>query len=277
MNILDFLSKKPVLRQLLFAIGAIIGTVIVIMLSLRVYTHHGEALAVPDLKGMQLNEAGKILEVRHLRYQVIDSVFDPHQDKGSIVAQNPPAGFRVKEKRTIFLTLNANSPEMIKMPDLSGISLRQAKPLLESMGLMVGRIRYQPDIATNVVLSQQYKNKNIEPGTSIVKGALIDLVLGMGSNHERTSSPELIGLSLDEAKRKLTNSYLNIGKIIYDNTIRTRQDSARAKVWKQFPEFKENLAISLGSSINIWLTIDATKVASDKNEPQAGEEVEETY
>ena len=65
------------------------------------------------------------------------------------------------------------------MPDLVNLSLRQAKAKLESSGLKMGELTYTPDIAKNAVLKQFARGVEIEKGTSIVKGATIDLEMGM--------------------------------------------------------------------------------------------------
>jgi eukaryotic-like serine/threonine-protein kinase len=94
-----------------------------------------------------------------LRLKVSDSVFISHEARGTVIDQNPAPNFRVKEKRTIFLTINAMNPERVSMPDVTGVSLRQARAIIETRGLEVGTLIYVPDIALNNVLRQQYKGE----------------------------------------------------------------------------------------------------------------------
>jgi eukaryotic-like serine/threonine-protein kinase len=263
-EVVKFLLTKEFLRQLLYAIGGIIVLVFFIMLVLRFRTHHNQAIAVPDLSGMTLNEAEEALDDSRLRIEVLDSVYNPTRERGTVVAQKPHAGFKVKSRRIVYITVNANNPEKVKMPDITGRSLREIKPMLEAMGLLVGRISYTPDISTNIVLQQRYKKHTIAPGTSIEKGSKIDVVLGMGVSGESTSTPELAGLTLTEAQGRLVEAYLNVGAVKYDSTVNNRVDSVRARVWKQNPPFSENFAIHLGATIDLWLTLDPNKL---KNSP----------
>jgi hypothetical protein len=70
----------------------------------------------------------------------------------------------------------------------------------------------------------------------------------------------MIGLRLDLAKNKILGASFNLGTYTYDNTIRTRQDSINAFVFKQNPEFKEDATLQLGSAIYLWLSIDSAKL-----------------
>lgn len=199
---------------------------------------------------------------KNLRLQVIDSVYIQGKPGGSIVAQNPSPDSKVKEKRIIFITMNAVTPEKTEMPNVLGFSLRQAQENIENRGLRVGNISYVPDIAKNYVLKQLYRNREIAPNSKINKGALIDLVVGMGVSNEQTSVPNIVGLNLDNARETLSRAYLNMGAIVYDNSVETYDDSAKAMVWKQLPGYSRGKAISLGSPIDVFLTIDQAKIGN---------------
>jgi beta-lactam-binding protein with PASTA domain len=149
---------------------------------LRFYTHHGEALPVPELKGLTIREANQLLESNNLRGKISDSIYLAKAKPGTVVGQLPEANSMVKENRTVYYVINAVKPEMVRMPDVVGVSLRQATSILEIQGLKVGKLTYIPDIAKNNVLRQTYKGKEIRKGAKIVKGAAIDLYLGSGYN-----------------------------------------------------------------------------------------------
>lgn len=262
MNFLRFLFSRVFLKHLAIAAGITLLILCVVFIFLRIYTRHGQALSVPDLKGLSLEEADSVLASKKLRLQVVDSVFNLNAIRGSVIEQNPQAEFKVKENRTIFLTINAFNPEIIPMPEVVGVSLRQASAILETAGLKTGRLTYVPDIAVNNVLQQKYMGNVIEEGDSIAKGSEIDLVLGRGLSNERTAAPDLMGLLFEEARQKITERYLNLGAVIYDRSIENNDDSAAAFVWKQRPVYNEEdeILINLGSSVDIWLTVDSTKL-----------------
>ena len=143
------------------------------------YTHHGEAIVVPDLRGLSVKDAMTRADEGNLLVEVVDSFFQSERSIGTVIEQNPKYGMKVKRDRVIFLTINSRFPEQIKMPDLVGTTLRQATAIMETYGLKTGKLGYVPDIS-NTVLVQKFKGKAISPGERIEKGSSIDLVVGIG-------------------------------------------------------------------------------------------------
>ena len=73
------------------------------------YTRHGEAVVVPDVKGMNLRIAENELDKQSLKSIVIDSSYVKGIAPGAILEQNPAGGSKVKSGRTVYLTVNADS------------------------------------------------------------------------------------------------------------------------------------------------------------------------
>lgn len=260
MELFRFIFSRYFLKHFGLAIGITIVIVLITLLWLTVYTRHGQARPVPDFTGMTSDEVLLTAKKYKLQSIVIDSVYTNIVDRGQVVEQNPKPGFKVKKNRKVFLTINALNPEMVIMPSLVGLTLRQAKVILERNGLEIGKRLYVPDLAINNVLKQLYEGITIEGGDSIEKGASIDLVLGKGLSNEKTIVPDLISLSIERAESKILDASLNIGAITFDNSIKDPEDSANAFVWKQNPEFNDRNLIQLGSPVYIWLTVDSAKL-----------------
>jgi beta-lactam-binding protein with PASTA domain len=263
MSLKKFILSKLFLKQLGIAFLITIGTILLLMLSLNIYTRHGQAVPVPDFTGLNMEETRALAKKSRMKYQVTDSVYTTHVMRGCVAEQNPRPGFRVKKRRTILLTINAFRPEMVAVPDLLDLPLRQAISLIESTGLMMGTLRYKPDLSVNVVLSQLFNGKEIASGDSIQKGSVIDLVLGKGLSNQRTAVPNLIGLPLEDAAGRILGASLNLGTFIFDRTIRTGEDSLKAFVYKQNPEYREDATLQLGSSIYLWMTTDSLRLPAD--------------
>jgi beta-lactam-binding protein with PASTA domain len=257
MTLLKYLRSKSFYKHLTYAIGGITVLLILTFLILKVYTHHGQALPVPDFKGLTMEEVYKKAKKSKMRIEVSDSIFNNNLPKGTVIEQNPIVGFKVKKNRRIFLIVNAFNPEKVKMPNIVGVSHRQAEAVLKNAGLEIGRLIHIPDIAVNNVLKQKYNSKEITEGEMLPKGSKIDLVLGMGLSNQKTQVPNLDHYSLEKAKNRMLRSALNIGAIIYDESIETGEDSTSAKVWRQYPSFKENKLIRLGSTVDLWITVDS--------------------
>jgi len=260
MELLKFIISKYFLKHLALAIVITAGIILITLLYLRIYTHHGQARPVPDFFAMGPEEIEKTARENKVNYKIIDSVYTNIVEHGRVVEQNPKPGFKVKKNRTIFLTINAINPEMARMPNLVGLTLRQANAILETNGLKLGKRIYVPDLAINNVLKQRYNGTDIEEGDSIEKGSSIDLVLGRGLSDRKTVIPDLISMTMSKAESRIMDASLNIGAVIFDETVQTLEDSSGAFVWKQNPEYDEKSLIQLGSPVYIWLTLDSSKL-----------------
>ncbi|MCU0422312.1 MAG: PASTA domain-containing protein [Bacteroidia bacterium] len=222
-----------------------------ISLVLKSYTRHGDSLEVPDLKGVKIEDAIRLLEEQHLRYQIIDSLYFEDKPALSILEQNPVATSKVKEGRIIYLTINTNKAPLVTMPNIQDVSLRQAESILANAGLKVTSTIYKPDLAKDVVLDVLYMNSSIVAGRKIAKGTGLTLVLGDGLGGESTELPDLTGLTLDEANNLLNTSSLSLGSVVYLGAI---SDSASAVVVRQNPPYQADAKVSSGTPIDLFLT-----------------------
>lgn len=263
MSLKDFMLSRIFYRSLGLAIAVFAGIIMIMLVWLNFYTRHGQSRPVPDFHGLSIQDARQLARKNKLRFQIIDSIFTSEVPRGSVAEQNPKAGFRVKKWRNISVTINAFRPEMVAMPNLIDLSLRQASKVIESSGLQLGQRRYKPDLSINFVIEQLYNGRTINPGDSIQKGSVVDLVLGKGLSNERTDVPYLLGMDLKQSKNRLMESSLNLGTFIYDKTIKDGSDSARAFVYKQNPEFRGGASLPIGSDVYLWLTVDSSKMAID--------------
>lgn len=260
MKLFEFLKSKIFVRNLGFAIALSIFLIFASLLLLKLYTQHGKTRPIPDFYGLTLTEAEGIASDKKLQVEIVDSIFSTTAERGTIVEQNPGEGKMVKKNRRIFLIINAVNSEMIIMPDVVGITHRQAKATLEMTGLEVGRLSYVHDIAVNSVLKQMYKGEEIAFGDTIPKGVSIDLVLGTGLSNRKTLAPELTGMSFEQARNRILHASLNMGAVLYDETVLTEEDSLEAFVWKQNPEYNEDRKVRLGSPVYLWLSLDSLKL-----------------
>lgn len=248
-KLIRFLKSKTFLIN----IGLLIVVIILFFVGtsswLSSYTHHGESISVPDLKGQKLDRMKSFLSDKHLRFQVIDSLFDLSKSPGIILEQDPTPNSKVKEGRTVYLTINSLHPPDVKMPNLIDVSYRQAEAILQSFGLRLGQFTYKPDLAKNAVLDQLYKSRTIKAGTSLPKGSKIDLVLGDGLGSVDVPIPDLSGSTLEEALFVLRGSSLNVGTTYFDKSVR---DSSTAVVYKQEPSADGN-TLKQGEAVDIYL------------------------
>lgn len=263
MSLKEFIFSKIFLKHLGLAVVIIVGVVMILLLWLNIYTRHGQQRAVPDFFGLNMEQTTALAKKSRMKFTVIDSVYTSIVPRGCIAEQNPKPGFKVKKWRNISLTINAFRPEMVAMPDLINLPLRQAVALIDGSGLVLGRKTYKPDLSIDVVLIQLNNGKEITPNDSLQKGSVIDLVLGKGYTSQRTGVPNLIGMKLDPATDRINSTSLNLGTCTFDNTIVNGEDSLNAFVFKQYPEFREESTIPFGDLMYLWLTTDSLKLPVD--------------
>ena len=133
--------------------------------------------------------------------------------------------------------------------------MRQAKAELNARGLALGRLIYVNDIATNNVLKQIYHNREIRPGRQIETGSEIDLQVGLNPSDNMTYVPNVKGMKYLRAVDAVHDNSLNLGKVIFDKTVKNYTDSLNATVYKQTPAASKS-PLLMGSDVTIHLSLD---------------------
>ena len=246
---------KNLLAALIIIIVLIAGAVIF----LNIVTKHNQELIVPDLSNMSVGEAAGVASAEGMRVEVVDSVYVKRMKKGAVYRQNPSAGSKVKDGRRIILTINATNAKKVTMPNLIGYSMRQAMAELQSRGLVLGKLIYVDDIATNNVLRQLKGNRQIDPGVMIESESVIDLVVGLNTSDNETYIPDVVGLKHISALDAVHANSLNISKLRFDKSVKNYDDSLSAVVYKQNPEPSEH-PVKMGADVTLYLTVDVDKV-----------------
>lgn len=254
--------KQTVIRHLILAASLLVIGLFLVQVLLGIFTRHGRYREVPEMVGLSLDEATE-LAARNggLRIEVSDSLFVPIYDGGVVLEQNPKAGTEVKNGRRIFVTVNSYRQKMVEIPYVTGFSLRQAKNNLESVGLEIERLEYVEDIATNYILSQKFGGRTIEEGQKVEAeiGSGITLVVGRGEDEEksRVAVPRVVGMTLYEAKSRLWDSGLNVGRITSDEGV-NQLNERNARVYVQSPA--QGVVASLGSGVALSLSLDDERI-----------------
>jgi beta-lactam-binding protein with PASTA domain len=175
---LSFFKSRQFLINFLLILVFIFGTYFVINAWLSSYTGHGEFVQVPDFKGQKITELDNFVDGRNVAYKIIDSIYDPRQEPGVVLRQDPDAETHVKHNRTVYLYVTGMVAPQIVMPKLIDRSERQARLIIETYGLKVGRIIEKAADCNGCVLSQSIKGKYAEPGSNVKKGSVIDIEIG---------------------------------------------------------------------------------------------------
>lgn len=225
---------------MLAGLGLVIILVLLFFGSLSWLTGYGKNEKVPSVTGQNIVAAKKILEDKGFDVVIHDSIFVDSIGRQSVIRQSPEADATVKVGRTIYLTINRTIAPQVEMPNLSGFSIKSAEMYLQSLGLKLGFVSYRPDIARNSVLEQLFNDNPIAPGTKVPIGSVISFVLGSGVGSGEINVPELVGMTLADARNYLSGMGVNLGSIVAMVAIR---DSAASFVVRQTPA---SLSDSLG-------------------------------
>lgn len=244
--------------NLLAAITLVVGLLFLVLWMLGFITHHGAYERVPAVVGKSAEEAMNALEAKGFRVEIQDSVWVESEKATAVLRQLPAGEEMVKAKRTIYLTINRSQPPMVEMPNLVGLSFRNAELYVRQLGFKLGDTTRKPDIAKDAVLEQLYNGQQIKPGTKIFQGSILSFVLGSGIGTDEMEVPMLIGLTFEEAANYLNSIGVNAGAILADPDV---VDTAKAFIIKQSPELRTLLPeggfqmnkIRPGQSIDLWL------------------------
>lgn len=185
MTIKEFFS----FRQNKYFWANLIAMIIVVALALfgvlkglDIYTRHGEAVVVPNVKGMGVAEAEKLFRNQGLSCIVSDSSYVKNLPAGCILDYNPSAGQKVKEGRTIYLTINTLSTPLQAVPNVAdNSSMRQAQARLLASGFKLAENQYIPG-EKDWVYGVKYKGHTLTNDEQVPVGATLTLIVGDGGD-----------------------------------------------------------------------------------------------
>lgn len=159
--------KHPYVINLGIAIVLTLLIIWGVLKYLDVYTRHGQAVVVPDVKGLDLKEAESFFSNNGLSYVVIDSVYTKTVKPGSIVEVSPESGSKVKEGRIIYVTINAYSAQTALIPDVVDISFRQAQALLTAQGFTNVEIVYIQGQYKDLAVAVEANGRRLNAGEKV--------------------------------------------------------------------------------------------------------------
>ena len=245
-------------RTLVIATAVFVFIVVGAFMYLNNYTRHGERFTLPSFRGMSIEDAKIASGEMEINFDIIDSIYVASLQPGIIIDQYPKAGNFIKSGRRITITTNTFAPKNVKIPYITGYSIRQAKNKLVSVGLQISKLTYESDIAKNNILKQLYEGEEILPDSEIIVpvNSGVELIVGIDDFESFLKTPNLLGEPLYSAKGALWEEGLNI-TVKYDNDINVG-NTEYAMVYKQVPYPGDSLLY--GSNVDIYMTLDSAKV-----------------
>ncbi len=202
---------RKLLREFALLVGAGVVTLVVALLALdhvvMPYLVDVDRVRVPQLGNQPVGTARQRLDRRGLRLVVRDSLYRESIPSGSVVDQNPAPGHQIKKGRRVFVDVS-KGPPMYEVPDVTGVSRRNARLQLESQQLRIGDVVYVPSrtIPEGAIVEQRPR-----PGVRRPRGGTVDLDISSGSPASSRPVPDLVGLSIEVVEDTLSKYEMRLG------------------------------------------------------------------
>lgn len=180
MKLVKSIINNVFVKNLGLAAIIVIALVSLTLWSLNMYTRHGEAVVVPDVKHLQVSEAAPFFQRVNLRYEVVDSIHVKNAKAGSIVEITPRSGSKVKADRIIFLTINSFSAEVFTIPDIKDLSQRQATAMLRTSGFENISVRTVSSPYKDLTVGLEYNGREVKTGEKLPSTAELILLVSSG-------------------------------------------------------------------------------------------------
>ncbi|HHE07465.1 MAG TPA: PASTA domain-containing protein [Chlorobaculum parvum] len=229
------------MKKVLIVILLFFATIVVIdQLLLPYYTESGKQIVVPDVRNMTYVQASKTLQKAGLKARKSYNVrYLPNVSPDQVIDQMPAPSSAVKPGRSVYLVLNRKDKPSYPMPDLAGRTEHEARQALERLGMVISNVQTQaisdPD-EDGRVLSQ-----SVPPDVVLKSGSEVSFIVGKleqePSGTMRVIVPDVLGMSIDQARGVLIRSGLSIGKVRHErstllvpDTVISQKPSANAMV-----------------------------------------------
>lgn len=239
-------------REFWVTVGLMVGSlaiigVVVLYLVLPLYTRHNSLVVVPDVTNERYSVARSKLVSAGFDVDVLDSQYVENLSPGAVVSQEPGAFDNVKPGRTIYLVLNPSTPPSTRVPQVIDVNLQQARYMLDSWGLRIGRLEYVSGQERNLIREISFEGRKLEAGDELPRGSRVDLVVSRGDGNALTNIPDVVGMTLGEATALLNANSLG-AQVVYLGTVAGTPDGT---VMDQSPSPGRQVSAGYGVELRV--------------------------
>ncbi|MGW3687479.1 Stk1 family PASTA domain-containing Ser/Thr kinase [Streptomyces sp. NPDC005125] len=174
-------------------LAAIVAVLLVLGVGAGVwYINSGQFTRVPSLLGQTEKAARQRLSDSGLELKGVDRAYSDNVDRGKVISSDPKSGARIRGNGSVKIVVS-RGPEIVKVPDVQGAGLTEARRALKKVGLVPGMVTkdFSEDIGQGQVI-------RTDPGAGSERhpDSAVALVVSKGSP---VDVPDLTGLSVQEA------------------------------------------------------------------------------
>ncbi|MBN2288748.1 MAG: PASTA domain-containing protein [Candidatus Glassbacteria bacterium] len=197
---------------------------------------------VPALEEIPLSQARKLCQEAGLLLSVRGETYNDEVPAENILKQEPDPGIVVKQGRNVYVLVSLG-PEIVRVPRVEGLTLRQAKILIERSRLVLGEVKRQgdPAVGRDRVLEVEPKG-----GTALPKGTELRLVVSDGV--PKVEVPAVIDNTLEQAREIIERAGLRLGAATY----KYNRYIPEGRVLDQSP--LERAMVDVGTEVNLVLS-----------------------
>ncbi|MFE7750462.1 Stk1 family PASTA domain-containing Ser/Thr kinase [Streptomyces sp. NPDC057428] len=165
------------------------------------YINSGQFTRVPSLLGQTQSVAERRLSDEGLDVKGVRRAYSDTVERGTVISSDPGSGERIRGNDAVGLVIS-RGPEIVKVPDVEGLALADARRELKKTGLAPGMVtrEFSEEIARGEVI-----RTDPEIGAERHPDSAVALVVSKGSP---VDVPDLTGLGVDEAKTALKDAGL---------------------------------------------------------------------
>jgi len=180
----EFFSKlcsKYLWGNLLAMAGVVLLLCLGVKFGIDLYTHHGEAILIPNVKHMPVEKAEEVMRKAGLVMVVSDTGYVKALPPDCVLEQTPGPGEAVKSGHIIYVTINSVNTPTLTLPDvIDNSSLREAMAKLTSMGFNLGQPQYIPG-EKDWVYGITVNGHHVVAGDKIPVDAKLIILVGNGN------------------------------------------------------------------------------------------------
>jgi serine/threonine protein kinase len=166
------------------------------------------SVKVPNVAGQSYDQAAATLK----KAKLVPAEFSETSDtvaSGTVIRTDPASGIPVSPNQNVKVYVSLGKTVVV-IPDVSGLSSKQAQALLKSKHLVVGTVSKQdsPNIQSGVAIGT-----TPEAGSNGARGDTVDIMISNG----QVNVPSVVGSTASEAGTELADLQLQV-TVITDNT-----------------------------------------------------------
>ena len=219
----------------------------------------GKIIAAPDITGKTVEEAQKVCDEYNIEVKVVDYEYNASYNADEICRQDPTAGSRVREGRSIEVTVSKGEEGTV--PNIVGMDEDEAKKLIKKYGFKVGTktVETSGEPKGTVIKQDPGAGEQTKPGSEL------NYTISDGKGKKKLEVPDVVGLSLPAAKQKITDAGFVVGTVSYAPSSTYSDGTVMAQQFKAGTKLEEkstiDITVSTGSEgeINLDISYDEAK------------------